>query len=344
MYLLFLKGYAIMKNLFDFATKELSQDAFLRWLFENFDCEDDDSLKAASQYVLKQICKLTNDEKIEEVRTHSQWHKIDIFVFIKTNKRNIALFIEDKVFSAERNNQLEKYNGIIKKSLNIQNWELNRLRCSPENVVKIFYKSSHIFDDERGAVEKAGWETIDISDISKLFNSFYDTDCIILKQYIGHIKKIEKAWKTHEMPASSEKGLDLIKWQAYFEFKVKPELISDGGKYVCKTFITNYSYTCLYIGRKCDENVPYIELRSRDVSKDGFFVRVLCHDVDYDKYSDKIKQVENRLKDAPNKVFTGKYKHRQQAKLLGKTEKTNENILDYLKKCMEDYDYAMRDW
>ena len=25
-----------MKNLFDYATKELSQDAFLRWLFENY--------------------------------------------------------------------------------------------------------------------------------------------------------------------------------------------------------------------------------------------------------------------------------------------------------------------
>ena len=25
-----------MKNLFDFATKELSHDAFLRWLFENW--------------------------------------------------------------------------------------------------------------------------------------------------------------------------------------------------------------------------------------------------------------------------------------------------------------------
>ena len=28
-----------MKNLFDYATKELSQDAFLRWLFENYNCK-----------------------------------------------------------------------------------------------------------------------------------------------------------------------------------------------------------------------------------------------------------------------------------------------------------------
>ena len=30
-----------MKNLFDFANKELSQDAFLRWLFENYNCENE---------------------------------------------------------------------------------------------------------------------------------------------------------------------------------------------------------------------------------------------------------------------------------------------------------------
>ena len=30
-----------MKNIFNFATKELSQDAFLRWLFENYDCENE---------------------------------------------------------------------------------------------------------------------------------------------------------------------------------------------------------------------------------------------------------------------------------------------------------------
>lgn len=29
-----------MKNIFDFATRELSQDAFLRWLLENYDDAD----------------------------------------------------------------------------------------------------------------------------------------------------------------------------------------------------------------------------------------------------------------------------------------------------------------
>ena len=332
-----------MKNIFDYATKELSQDAFLRWLFENYNCEDDHSLKNASRNVIKKLCKLNDDEEIEYVITYSQWHKIDIFAFIKTNKRKVALFIEDKVFSAEHN-QLLRYNEIINKSLNQNDYELNNLGCSPENVIKLFYKSSYIFDDERKAVEEAGWIVLDIYRIMAIFKSLFDTDCALLRQYIEHIREIEKAWKTYEMPVSSRKGLDLIRWQAYFEFEIKPRLGLDACKYVCKTYITNYNYTCLYIVKKCNENVPYIELRSRDISENGFFVRILCHGVDYDKYSDKIKQVENRLKDAPNRAFVGKFTHRHQAKLLGKTERINENICDFLKKCIEDYDCAMQEW
>ena len=36
----------MMKNLFDYATKELSQDAFLRWLFENYNCENESAKNA----------------------------------------------------------------------------------------------------------------------------------------------------------------------------------------------------------------------------------------------------------------------------------------------------------
>ena len=114
-----------MKNIFDYATKELSQDAFLRWLFENFDCKDSASLKDASQFILKQLCMIKNEDIID-VKTYSQWNKIDIFAVVKTNKRSIALFIEDKVFSNEHN-QLKRYNETIEKSVKNKGWALNQL-------------------------------------------------------------------------------------------------------------------------------------------------------------------------------------------------------------------------
>ena len=53
-----------MKNLFDYATIELSQDAFLRWLFEIFDCNDNCSLREASQYIINNLCIITGEKII----------------------------------------------------------------------------------------------------------------------------------------------------------------------------------------------------------------------------------------------------------------------------------------
>lgn len=334
-----------MKNIFDYATKELSQDAFLCWLFENFNCEDNDSLKNASEFVLKKFCKII-DEEIENVKTYSQWHKIDIFTIVKTNKRNIALFIEDKVFSLEHN-QLENYNEQIMKSYRNNGGELNKLGCAENNIVKVFYKTLWLTKKETDAVKKAGWQIYDIECISSLFNQFDGTDCILLKQYIEHIKEIEKACKTKQMPTSNEKGLDLIKWRAYFEFKIIPKLRLDTEKYVSNAFVGSYGYTCLCIRKKTEtgDNVPYIELRSRDIKEDGFSVTLLCYRVDYKKHGDEIKKITERINRAPNKVFISKYRRSDKPKQLGRTEMTSsKKIISFLKKCIEDYDFIMQEW
>ena len=57
-----------MKNLFDYATKELSQDAFLRWLFESgFDkkCENE-SVRNASRTLFNIFTK--NEFKDKEIK------------------------------------------------------------------------------------------------------------------------------------------------------------------------------------------------------------------------------------------------------------------------------------
>ena len=111
---------------------------------------------------LNKLCKITG-EKIIEVKTYSQWHKMDIFAIVETNKRKIALFIEDKVFSTEHN-QLENYNKIIEKSIENKGYELNQLGISKENVIKVFYKTLWLSDIEKDAVINEGWEICDILD------------------------------------------------------------------------------------------------------------------------------------------------------------------------------------
>ena len=95
------------RNLFTYATKELSQDAFLLWLFNNY---DDEEVVPAVYALLREFCGLEKDEKILSLETKAQWNKIDVSVWFETNKgKKYALFIEDKVDSGEHN-QLEEYN------------------------------------------------------------------------------------------------------------------------------------------------------------------------------------------------------------------------------------------
>ena len=71
-----------MKNLFDYATKELSQDAFLRWLFESY---EDNEIKPHAGFLLRKFCKLADSDIITDVKTAAQWCKIDIEVKFNGN-------------------------------------------------------------------------------------------------------------------------------------------------------------------------------------------------------------------------------------------------------------------
>lgn len=117
-------------------------------------------------------------------------------------------------------------------------------------------------------------------------------------------------------------------------------------EYTYSVNVTAYNYTCLCIGKKVEncENVPYIELRSRDITNDGFSVVFLCYGVDYKKCANKIKTVEERIKTAPNRIFIFKNRRSSEPKQLARTVKVNEDIIAFLKKCIQDYDYSMCEW
>lgn len=106
-----------MKNLFDYATKELSQDAFLRWFIENWDDEEDKTLQEASLDFLDFLTgeTLALDLSKAKIITHSQVKHMDITVDIYPDKNSDVhdvIVIEDKVYSSEHK-QLVAYNETI---------------------------------------------------------------------------------------------------------------------------------------------------------------------------------------------------------------------------------------
>lgn len=100
-------------NLFDFATSELSHDAFIAWLLSWADPSyTEDSLNPFSSRVLKDFfdiaeVKLTGIQKVE-VKT--QYRNIDVLVLV-TNRsgKRWAIIVENKIHTREHSDQLNRY-------------------------------------------------------------------------------------------------------------------------------------------------------------------------------------------------------------------------------------------
>ncbi len=102
-------------NLFDWANKELAQDAFLCWLLAHIGQPAD---SAEKRIALKLVAALTGDETFAAqgpVRIYKQYHYVDILLTVNEDglrEERRALMIEDKV-TADLYNNLEGYRESI---------------------------------------------------------------------------------------------------------------------------------------------------------------------------------------------------------------------------------------
>lgn len=96
-------------NLFQFATSELSQDAFFCWLASCADASvDDEELRDAGKRFLSALLATRNLNlpNSPSIRVYRQLDRIDVIVEIN---ESIAILIEDKVGTAEHSGQLKRY-------------------------------------------------------------------------------------------------------------------------------------------------------------------------------------------------------------------------------------------
>ena len=98
-------------NIFDFATSELSQDAFICWCL-NWLNNEDSGLRALAVDLLKEFGE-ENVSDNQEILIKRQFKKIDILVVLKGLNR--VYIIEDKVHSSESKDQIKKYKEEIRK-------------------------------------------------------------------------------------------------------------------------------------------------------------------------------------------------------------------------------------
>ncbi len=337
-------NYYEKRNLFTYATKELSQDAFLMWLFNSY---DDEEVAPVAYALLRKFCRdFGEDDEILSLETRAQWCRIDISVCFETNKgKKYALFIEDKVDSGEHN-QLEEYNKYIKKSEE----EGNEVR-------KIYYKPGYLYPDEIERVEKAEWEHYDIHQIYALLEP-YEKTCknSIVRQYIEHILARKKALSTTEKPQKDDNQLDHLAWFAFYKNTVIPHLEREFGKRGAvfgAWHVGQYSYVCLPVHHKNEEHIPYLEIRSRDCADGKFSALILCYGMN-EAYIPKQEVLIERIKNS--ELFESKNLHHYKngrkifPKQIGSTKEgllkagNTEEFIAVAKMCVREFLDLMKAW
>lgn len=184
-------------NIFNFATSELSQDAFICWLcnWVNFDdndlSEDEKKLKElAIDFIEKMLGEKLGDRKVNIKR---QYQKIDVLLEIQNKTEFIEkipvvdmyVIIEDKVGTGLHSNQQKTYRDIISE----KNEKYNRNRAK---IKVVYYK---ICDEDN--MERLKEEGIDIiferkdmlALLEKYKNSFNN---ILVEDYYNYLNNIEK--------------------------------------------------------------------------------------------------------------------------------------------------------
>ena len=169
-------------NLFDYATSELSQDAFIAWLsaWANPICAKFDlSLhECAKSFIIKLLGN--NDyvqvDEIKTIEVKKQWKNIDVSLIINNE---ILIVIEDKKGTKVHSNQLERYANKVKNKYN--------------KILLIYYKML-----EQGSYKKvhdAGYRVFSRKEMINVLQTYVsDTKSEknnIVHDYFNHLRELD---------------------------------------------------------------------------------------------------------------------------------------------------------
>ena len=236
-----------MKNLFLYASKEFVQNSFLRWLIENYDCDDQQVSYYAKRFLsaFMGLETLVEVSDISNIKSWAEWRKIDITFEFEYKGEKTAIFIEDKTTSFEHN-QLESYNQSIRDYYDEKGIKYYR----------IYYKTSVLDESERIRVEEAHWSIFDPRRILSLFSDC-DIKTInndILRDYVLHIFSLNNymsipffEWRKQSYLAFFNEVLDPLVQE--FQEKTGKELPTYHGIYHGK----NIWWVVQFIGTPCFE-------------------------------------------------------------------------------------------
>ncbi len=216
-------------NIFDFATSELSQDAFFAWLMSWADDEfdEDPQLKECAKNFITHCLRMEFEdfsEPIHRVVVKKQYNHIDLLIVVNGK---YGIVIEDKTNSSIHGTQMEDYRNFMKNE-----------QQETENVVFIYLKTGNESQSVAREVRKSGYHPIYRKDVlmflnpcssnNEIFRSFLSKLNEIEDESNEYLTKPVSDWNWAQIQAfymELENRLRINEWS----YRANPR----GGEYVC---------------------------------------------------------------------------------------------------------------
>lgn len=172
-------------NIFNYATSELTQDAFITWLLHWANPKykaGNEQLHSLGRSFLTSLLAFQDieiNEDITDFHIKQQFHKIDVFVTFKMNDCTYGIIIEDKVHTTDHSNQLERYKT-----------KVTALK-SCDVLVPIYFKTGYQVNLSR--IKENGYHYYSIKDFLKLVpqEKIAQINNDVLSQYYSYLLKKE---------------------------------------------------------------------------------------------------------------------------------------------------------
>jgi len=185
----------LSNNIFNYATKELSQDAFIAWLLYHYN-DSGHKVYPVAKKLLKKIIsesKLGIDLPSNKIEIKLQEEKRDITIYFLNEddeiKKDLVIFFEDKVNSSENNGQIKKYYE------KLENTKIGVKKEKFENIIPVYFKTTYMTKEEDAHLKniKKDLDSLVIlsQEVISKFIANIDTSNYLLKDWIEYFKTID---------------------------------------------------------------------------------------------------------------------------------------------------------
>lgn len=199
-------------NIFEIATSELSQDAFITWLLRWGDpaCKQlnlelhNAAVKFAKSLISLDHKNLKSNFEVSSISANRQKDNIDVWSVV--NKKYLII-IENKTFTSAHSNQLKRYLEKVK------NWkEVKELKCK---VVAVYLKTGNESQRSLNFVKNDGFNVYSRTEFLKVLNSNEVNNDIYndFKDRLNRLEEKNNEWK--DKIINDWNGND---WQGFYQY------------------------------------------------------------------------------------------------------------------------------